>query len=405
MTGVESLIWSAYTGAFAMLILGSVFVASYHRTVSSTQHVIWLAVCCLTSLSINGVLPGTVLGMRETDLHLLKIVSGPACVALSALWVRSWLGVRHRSRAIDLSLITVAVGCILLGGACLLLPVTLQFTASTGITLLGILALALLCLGAGYLGDQLAWLMASVAIVLLVVLGFKYALALGALQGLWVHVFVACGSIMSMMTASLLLWNRSHKEFQLTRNDRLSSQHDLMTGLDNGMTIVKKILEAQKRLKLRSAEGTVLAVMVLNLEALSLQVGLPGVQELLFRAAARVRRTSGLINPVGRYFDRCFIVVLETVRTPADAADMAAALKYSLTRPMEIQGLHGEMQSLTLEVSVGSVRLTHQLDVATVMHRVEQEACRKAGLPYMPMQNTTDLPIQTEAGDLSSQYG
>jgi GGDEF domain-containing protein len=208
-----------------------------------------------------------------------------------------------------------------------------------------------------------------------------------------------------MLTASLLLWTRSHKEYQLSRNDRVSAQHDLTTGLDSGMAIVKKILSAQKRLKLRSAEGAVLAVMVLNMEALSVQVGLPGVQELLFRAAARVRRTSGLINPVGRYFDRCFIVVMETVRTPADAEEMAAALKYTLTQPMEIQGLHGEQQSLSLEVSVGSVRLTHQLDVAAVMHRVEQEACRKAGLPYTPMQDSADMPIQTEAGDLSSQYG
>ena len=380
MNSVESLIWSAHAGGFAMLILLSIGVACVHRTVSAAQQVLWLALCGLAVMSLNGLLRMVVSDMTQADHEALQIVAGPACNALSALGLRSWLGIQRRHHRIDLALMLTAGLSLLAGLACLALPQAQQLRRSVEVSLAGLLSILLLCGWAAMLGDRFAVAMTLAIGGLLGVFSLQCALALGLLQGFELHAAAAFGNLCCMLAISVLLWLRSQREYETQRVQSTSTTHDMATGLYNGKTIIRKILNAQRRLKLRIGEGAVLVVMVVDPEALETQIGRHGIHEVLVRAGARVRREAGLINPVGRYFDRCFIVLLETLRSPDDVQSMTLTLTSALAQPIIVRGVHGETQSVVLNVGVGSARLTYQSDIAAVLHRAQEAAHSAASL-------------------------
>lgn len=377
MNSVESLIWSAHAGGFAMLILFSIGMASIHRTVSAAQQVLWLTLCGLTVLSLNGLLPALVSDMTPADHRALRVFVGPTCSAVSAAGLRSWLGIQRRHHRIDMALMGTAGLSVLVGLACLALPDDLQLQTSIEATLAGLFLLIGLCGWAAMLGDRFALPMTFAIAGLFAVMSLQGALALDLLQETRFHAWAAVGNLCCMLAISVLLWLRSQREHETQLGQSASTTHDMATGMYNGKTIIRKILTAQRRLRLRVGEGAVLAVMVINPETLEPQIGRSGIHEVLIRAGARVRREAGLVNPVGRYFDRCFIVLLETVRAPEDVQHMTLTLTHALAQPIVVRGAHGESQSVVLNIGVGSARLTYQSDIAAVLHRA-QEAARSA---------------------------
>jgi GGDEF domain-containing protein len=173
---------------------------------------------------------------------------------------------------------------------------------------------------------------------------------------------------------SALIWTRSHNEYESLLRNATSAEYDPTTHLYNGKTLIRKIGHAQARLKMRAEQGMLVAVVVTDLEALTGQIGSGGVHELLMRAGARVRRDAGLINPVGRYFDACFIVLIEAIIDREEVHRLVKTLRRSFDRPMDIRGLHGEPQSVTLKVGVGLAKLSHQSDISSVLQRAESAA-------------------------------
>ena len=84
MNSAENLIWTAHAGAFAMLFLLCIVIAVRHRTASAAQHVIWAGSCGLGILTLNGLLMVMAPEMSSEDFRILRVLSGPSCVALSA---------------------------------------------------------------------------------------------------------------------------------------------------------------------------------------------------------------------------------------------------------------------------------------------------------------------------------
>lgn len=402
MNLAENLIWTAHAGAYGMLILCCMVIAVRHRTASAAQHVIWAGSCGLGILTLNGLLMVLAPDITPADFHILRVLSGPSCVALSALSIRDWLGARQRNRVIDLSVMGITPTCILASVGCLWLPEPYTLLAAGVVAILGILAICGLCLWAALLGDRLAWLAALGAFVFAWVVAGHYGLALGYLYGLKAHMLVAAASAVIALFMSILVWTRSRKKSDALRNTQ-SSTSDPMTGLDNGITIIKKIIAAQKRLQLRGAKGEVLAVMVFNFEALVRHIGPGGAQELLVRLGARVSREIGLINPVGRYYDRCYIVLLETAVSSEETDRQIALLTEKLSHPMDIMGIHGEDHAIVLNVGVGRASLTHQVDVANVLDRAQRSA-RTAAYARQPLtENSQPIPFADSASDLENE--
>lgn len=401
---VENLIWTAHAGAYGMLVLLCVVIAIRHRTASAVQHVIWAGSCGAGILTLNGLLRVVAPDISPEDFRILRVLSGPSCVALSAISMRDWLGSRQRNRVIDLSVMGITPMCILASVACLWLPEPYPLIGAGMVAVLGIVAIAGLCIWAALLGDRLAWLAALGTFTFaLVVVGY-YGLALGYLHSLTAHVLLATASPTVALAISILVWTRSRKESD-ARKSKEPSSRDPMTGLDNGISIIKKILAAQKRLQLRGAEGEVLAVMVFDFEALVRHIGPGGAQELLVRLGARVSREIGLINPVGRYYDRCYIVLLETAVSLADTHKRIASLTEKLLQPMDIVGLHGENHAIMLNVGVGRANLTPQVDVANVLDRAQRSARAAAHARHPLTANSQPIPFGDSGSDLDNESG
>lgn len=399
MNSVETLIWSAYAGAYAMMILCGVVVALHHRTPSSVQYLVY-ALCCFFSLIGLSGLVRVIAPNVDSEQYLAFQVAAPTtCAAIAAAGLRDWLGTRQRNRTIDRYLIGLAILNLLAGAVMTVaLPVAQQLSASACVVVISVFVFASLCLWAAMLGDALATFMTLAALMLGMALIGHFGLALGLLQGTEAHAVTAVLSAVASLAISILLWQRSSKEYDAMLGDSASTQYDLTTGLYNGTAIIKIIIKAQERLQLRGATGAVLAIKVFNTASLLEQIGPAGMQQLFARVGARVRRSAGLINPVGRYFDRCFLVLIETQHSNEEYGNLMESLVSAITKPMEIKGLHGETHSVALHVGVGTASLRPQSDVSIVVDKSLRAARAAAGVdsdvPSKPAMFANSVPLR-----------
>lgn len=374
MGNTQYLIWSAQTGALGMLLVVSIAVANVHRSRASGQQVAWLAASCLMNLTVNGFLRTLVPTMSDGQFQVLQVAVGPLVFGLSALWLRNWLDLRRRSLNMDRCLLGLAVTALISGAGCFVLDAEDQFAASGIVAFVTCMGIAAMALWAGMRGDRLALFMSVATLIISSATALEYRMATGFSGRDDIRALSALLIIVGTTLISVLLWLRSHKEYESLMGNLTSAQLDPATRLYNGRTLVHKISDAQNRLRLLSGDGAVVAVVVSGLSPLAQKIGTGGVHELLIRAGARVRREAGLINPVGRYFDACFIVLIETLSDPSEVDRLIYLLTKSLSRPMEIRGVHGEPQTVTLNIGVGAARLFHQSDISSVLHRAEQAA-------------------------------
>jgi GGDEF domain-containing protein len=404
MENTQYLIWSAQSGALAMLLAVSFAVANVHRSLASGQQVAWLAASCFMNIAVNGFLRTLVPALSDGQAHVLQVAVGPLVFGLSALWLRNWLDLRRRSLTMDRCLLGIAIAALVGGVACFALDVEDQFAASGMVAFATCMGIAVMCLWAGMRGDRLSLFMAVSTLIVATATALEYSMANGASERLDIRALSALLIVVGTTLISVLLWLRSHKEYESLMGNMVSAQLDPATRLYNGRTLVHKISEAQNRLRMLSGDGAVVAVVVSGLSPLAQKIGTGGVHELLIRAGARVRREAGLINPVGRYFDACFVVLIETLSDPSEVDRLVHLLTKSLSRPMEIRGVHGEPQTVTLNIGVGAARLFHQSDISSVLHRAEQSARSANGSEFTesdmqwdsqpsPMQNMGGVDI------------
>lgn len=402
MGNTEQLIWSAQAGAYAMLLLISVAVAGFHRTVAASQQLVWLAICFLMNICINGFLRDVSPAISDQAFHTLRVLVGPVGVAISIAWLGSWLDLKRRHGRMHQCLTAIAILSVAAGLLCFLLESGRQFAVSGWVALAAGLATVGICMWAGMLGDKLSWLMAGAGTVLITATGIEYGLATQTLEGHTLRIISATAIVGGAFMVSTLLWVRSHKEYESLLSNMVSTEYDPATRLYNGKTLIQKISHAQNRLKVRAQLGALMAVVVTDLDQLTSHVGSGGVHELLIRAGARVSREAGLINPVGRYFDACFMVLMETVNESAEIDRLAHAIQRSFSRPMDIRGSHGEPQSVTLRVGVGVARLSYQSDISSVLHRAEDAALASTRPGAAMADDGTDDQLQSQHAGINA---
>jgi len=371
---IEPMIWSAQAGAYAMLLLVSLGIAGFHRTQAAHQQLVWLAICFLMNICINGFIKNVSPTLSDTAFQTLRVAAGPLGTTVSLLALRNWLDLKRRHRFMNVSLLAMAIVGSVAGIACFAIDTDRQFAMSGWVALATGLGAAGICMWAGLLGDRLSWLMAFASVILMAATGIEYGLATRSIEGEWLHAVSATTIVVGMLMISALIWLRSHNEYESLLRNTTSAEYDPTTQLYNGKTLIQKIGQAQARLKLRAEQGMLLAVVVTGLDTLTAQIGSGGVHELLMRAGARVRKEAGLINPVGRYFDACFVVLIETMNDREEIQRLVTTLYRSFDHPMDIRGLHGETQSVTLQVGIGLARLSHQSDISSVLQRAENAA-------------------------------
>jgi hypothetical protein len=91
--------------------------------------------------------------------------------------------------------------------------------------------------------------------------------------------------------------------------------------------------------------------------------------------ATRIQRQVGVVNPVGRYYDRCFVSLVETIPSPLWLRTLGLRVASSLRRPVEITTASGERIEVKVDIGVGVVHLSRRrAAVEDILHDAQRMA-------------------------------
>ena len=100
-----------------------------------------------------------------------------------------------------------------------------------------------------------------------------------------------------------------------------------------------------------------MAVTVFAPERIAALFGPAALNEVWMTLAARIQRQMRGVHPVGRYWDRCFVALVETVPDRAWLRTLGLRLAASLRQPVEVTGRDGEPVRVRVDFGVGVVLL------------------------------------------------
>lgn len=380
MDPLELVVWSMALGAIAAVGLARAVDLAVRPSWGQLRDVGFHAAVFLVVFLLCGVF-AQALAVTPRWLHAAQVLAGPLAAGVCNFWIRGWLGAHQRDRLMAASLRASAWLAPVAGCAAFALPLEQQLPAAAGITLLGTAISCWLAVRAWLMGDRLAPVMALGVFLSLPALGVMYAVAMDArgvgpgLQALG----ALCAAVANGMVG-FVMWRRDRHEWKTERHDGRVSQFDPVTRLHSGIAIVRKMVKAQRRRRRTRREGALLAILVFDIDQVSAQVGTAGLNEMFIAIASRVQRQVGVVNPVGRYWDRCFICIVETIHSPAWLRTLGLRVSTSLRRPIEVTGLDGQRMEVRADVGVGVVHIAGpHMAVEDILHDAQRmaEAARR----------------------------
>ena len=289
-------------------------------------------------------------------LRVLQVLAGPVCVGLSNFWIQAWLAAAERDRLMAAALRLCALALPAGGLAALALPRDLQLPAAALLSLLGGGLTCWVTFRAWTIGDRLALHMAAGCALTLPALAGLYALAMQ--RGPWpvgAHAALALAAVASNALTGHVLWRRARRAWR-TREAGVPAI-DPVTKVHSSTALVQHLLAAQKRRLRTGREGALLAVTVFEPERIATAAGNAALNEVWMTLAGRIQRQIGLVNPVGRYWDRCFVALVETVPARRWLRTVGLRLAAALRQPIEVTGRDGEPMRVRVDFGVGVVLL------------------------------------------------
>jgi GGDEF domain-containing protein len=235
-----------------------------------------------------------------------------------------------------------------------------------------------------------------------------YALAMG-LPGASVSVHAAlalCAAGSNAMTG-FALWRRDRHQWR-TRPERRTSPFDPVTRLHGGASLVQKLIEAQRRRERTGRDGAVLAVLVFDLDRIAAQVGTAGLHEMFICIASRIQRQVGVVNPVCRYYERCFVSLVESIQSPTWLRTLGLKVGASLRRPIHVTSASGERVEVKADIGVGVVHLSRGgAAVEDILHEAQRMALAARGMRSRAaiLDPLTGNIIPVEQADLGRRRG
>lgn len=382
MSAQELAIWSMALGAIAAVALARLADLAARPSLSQAQGVAYHLTVFLLVLLLSGVASEIWPAADARLMHATQVLAGPVGVGLSNFWIRGWLSAAQRDRVMSRALRACAALSPLAGLACLALPASQQLPAAAAVSLLGSVTTVWLTLRAWLLGDRLAATMAAGSLLTLPAIGGLYAIAM-KLPGTGVPLHAAlalCAALFNGLTG-LMLWRRGRHEWRTRDAQASAPKLDPVTKLHSATVIVKKLLKAQRRRRRTRRDGTVLAILVFDAERIAAQAGMADPNDIFICLASRIQRQVGVVNPVGRYYDHCFVCIVETIPSPAWLRTLGLRVASSLRRPVEVHTASGERTRVKADIGVGVVHLSrHTAAVEDILHDAERMAQAARGM-------------------------
>jgi GGDEF domain-containing protein len=410
MSATEILLWSAAAGAVAMVAVMGLVDALLSRTVAAWQLFAYMLGCALVVVLLSGLpdaLCDPVWPECREWLLTAQVLLGPLCAVVGCYGVSQWLYANRRDRTIRVTLVVLTMTSLVGGPLCLLLAPGARLPASAALSITAMAFALWLAVRAAQGGDSLAWgLAAGCMLALPAQLGLYHIALAGSRPALALQALVAFTGIASMVLTGLMIWRRSRQIRHLYQ--RRASDRDPSNGLLSSLTMLQKIIASQLNRRRNGGDGALMAVMLFEPESLLPQVGHTGLNELYTELALRMRRHTGIINPAGRYYDRCFLVLFETMHSPRWLGTLSLSTASSLRQPVELTSLSGERILVRADIGVGIIHVSEGAkNVDELVHEAQAVATAARSLPSRAalLDPLTRLPVAAESADLGSSWG
>ena len=403
MGALELVIWSMALGGIAAVGVARAADFLARPSASQARGVLYHVWVFLLVVILAPVLPQT-LHPEPRIFHVTQVLAGPTCVALSNLWIQGWLAAHQRDRFMSAGLAGSALLLPLAGFAVLAMPLPQQLPMAAGIALLGGTLTLWMTIRAALMGDRLAPIMAGGCFLTLPAIAGMYAVTMDIQDvGLgWQAAAAFCAALSNGLTG-FALWRRDRHEWKARDQGDRISQYDPVTRLHSGISLVRKLLKAQRRRSRTKRDGAVIAVMVFDVERITEQVGTAGVNEMFVTIASRIQRQVGVVNTVGRYWDRCFVSLVETLHSPAWLRTLGLRLAANVRKPIEVTRMDGQRAEVRPDIGVGVVHLSpRDTPVEDILHDAQRMAEAARHLPSRAaiMDPRTGDAIAVEAANL-----
>lgn len=382
MSPAEVVIWSMAAGAIGTVVLFGLAELAVSRSAAGVQGTLYHLFALAFVFLLSGLPRHLAPGIDEHLLRVAVVMIGPLCNTLGNHWVRGWLGSGQRDGLMETGLRMAGWISPVAGILCLALPWNLQLAAAAALSVLNSAVLFWVTTRGHLLGDRLAAGMA---------LGSGLALApimglYGMAMGLWdlpalLQAALALCAVASTCCVSLMIWLRSHPHVLMRPEGASGYLLDPVTRLYGGIALVQKLVKAQRRRRRTRRDGALIAVIVYDIDRLTAQLGTAGTHELFIAIAQRIQRQVGVVNPVGRYWDRCFISLVETIPSPAWLRTLGLRVASSLRRPIEVAARGGERVQVQADIGVGVVHMAPgRTAIEDVLHDAQRMAEAARGM-------------------------
>ncbi len=380
MNPEEMAVWSMALGAIGAVAAARLADAGMRPNRAQVEGLAYHGTVFLLVLFLSGMAGELWPQLGGLRLHIAQVLAGPLCVGLANLWIRRWLQAVQRDRVMSCVLRASSVMLPLGGLACLALPTSQQMPAAAALSLTGCAMTLWMTVRAWLMGDRLAPVMSAGCALTLPAVAGMHAIAMNFSLSLGVHALLALCAALSNALTGVVLWRRDRHE-RRTREGLSPSLIDPVTKLPSGMGLVQQLLKAQRRRRRTGRDGAVLAIMVFDSERIASQASAAGLNEAFICMAARIQRHVGVVNPVGRYYDRCFVAVVETIHSPAWLRTLGLRVASSLRRPMIIGGASGYRIEFNADIGVGVVHLTGgRQPIEDILHDAQRMAEAARGM-------------------------
>ena len=406
MSAAEIMLWSAAAGAVGMVMLMGLVDAAVSRTMAAWQLLAYMTGCSLVVMLLGG-LPDALWPEGRAWLQMAQVLVAPLCAAIGSYGISQWLYADRRDRMIRITLVVMTAFSLVGGPLCLLLEPASRLPASAALSITT-MALALwLAVRAAQRGDSMAWGLAAGCLLALPALLGLYHVALASNRpSLDLQAAVAFTALASMALTGVMIWHRSRQIRHLYQQRRVSDR-DPASGLFSSLAMLQKIIASQHNRRKTGGDGALMAVMLFEPGPLLAQIGHSGLNEFYNELALRMRRHTGIINPAGRYYDHCFLVLFETMHSPRWLRTLSLGVAASLRQPIELTSLSGERFWVSADIGVGIIHVSKGgKNVDELVHEAQAVAAAARSMPSRAalFDPVTRQAVAAENTDLGSRW-